>query len=72
VLAPVVVNIAFFHAFLAPGELGLALAILALEVFLAWSYRSAFRPMLARHALPDAASGASPAMPAAALGTGRT
>jgi uncharacterized membrane protein YphA (DoxX/SURF4 family) len=55
VLAPVVVNIVSFHAFLAPSGLPLAIVVLALEVFLAWSYRSAFRPMLGSGVQPDAA-----------------
>jgi uncharacterized membrane protein YphA (DoxX/SURF4 family) len=52
-LAPVVVNIVLFHAFLAPSGLGIPLVVLALEVFLAWSYRSAYRPMLRASASPD-------------------
>lgn len=47
-LAPVVVNIAAFHIFLAADGLALALVIVALELLLAWSYRAAFQPMLAR------------------------
>lgn len=50
VLAPVVVNIVAFHLFLAPAGLPLVLAILALEVYLAWSYRSAFAGVLASRA----------------------
>ena len=46
VLAPVVVNIVAFHAFLAPSGLALPLVIMAIELFLAWSYRAAFKPML--------------------------
>ena len=45
-IAPVIVNIFLFHAFLAPSGTGLAVVLLVLEVFLAWSYRAAFRPML--------------------------
>jgi uncharacterized membrane protein YphA (DoxX/SURF4 family) len=45
-LAPIVVNIVFFHAFLAPAGIVLPLIVLALELFLAWSYRDAYRPML--------------------------
>jgi hypothetical protein len=56
VLAPVIVNIVAFHAFLAPSGLPLALLVLALEVFLAYSYRSAFRPMLGANVAPDATS----------------
>jgi uncharacterized membrane protein YphA (DoxX/SURF4 family) len=53
VLAPVVVNIVAFHAFLAPSGLPLPIVVVALELFLAWSYRSAFRPLLVARAVPD-------------------
>jgi len=46
-LAPVVVNIVAFHAFLAPEGTALAVVILVLEIALAWAYRDAYRPMLA-------------------------
>ncbi len=46
VLAPIIVNIVGFHLFLAPGGLPIALAILAAELYLAWTYRAAFAPML--------------------------
>jgi len=46
-IAPVIVNIVAFHAALAPSGLGLALVLLALELYLAWTYRAAYRPMLA-------------------------
>ena len=49
-IAPIVVNIVAFHAFLAPSGLPLALVVLVLEVYLAWAYRSAYRPMLAMRA----------------------
>ena len=45
-LAPVIVGITAFHVLLAPAGIGIALGFLALELFLAWSYRSAFAPML--------------------------
>ena len=51
-LAPVIVNIVAIHAFLAPSGVGMAVVILALELYLAWSYRSAFRPMLAARVGP--------------------
>lgn len=61
-LAPVVVNIVFFHAFLAPSGIVVPLIILALEIFLAWSYRSAYRPMLRARVSPDTADeGVAPA-----------
>lgn len=45
-LAPVIVNIVAFHTFLAPSGLAIPLVVLGLEVFLAWSHRSVYRPML--------------------------
>ncbi|WP_257455556.1 DoxX family protein [Archangium lipolyticum] len=51
-IAPVIVNIVAYHVFLAPDGTGMTLFILALEIYLAWSYRSAFRPMLAMRATP--------------------
>ncbi|HEU4579899.1 MAG TPA: DoxX family protein [Polyangiaceae bacterium] len=50
ILAPVLVNIVAFHAFLTPGDLGLPIALLCLELFLAWRYRGAYRPLLTRRA----------------------
>ena len=52
-LAPIIVNIVFFHAFLAPAGIALPLVVLALELFLAWSFRDVFRPMLAARAVPS-------------------
>ncbi|HLK91493.1 MAG TPA: DoxX family protein [Polyangia bacterium] len=46
VLAPIIVNIVGFHLFLAPGGLAVPLAVLAAELYLAWTYRAAFAPML--------------------------
>jgi uncharacterized membrane protein YphA (DoxX/SURF4 family) len=46
-IAPVIVNIIAFHAFLAPSGLPVAGVVLALELYLAWAYRMTFRPMLA-------------------------
>lgn len=48
--APFIVNSMAFHIFLEPSGLPPASVFLALELFLAWSYRAAFRPLLtARH-----------------------
>jgi uncharacterized membrane protein YphA (DoxX/SURF4 family) len=44
-LAPVVVNIAAFHLFLAPGGLGIAVLISVLEGVLAWQHRATFAPL---------------------------
>jgi hypothetical protein len=52
-LAPIIVGIVFFHVMLAPAGTAIAIAILALELFLAWSYRSAFLPMLRAKTAPD-------------------
>jgi uncharacterized membrane protein YphA (DoxX/SURF4 family) len=52
-LAPVVVNIILFHFFLAPSGLPIASVVLALELFLAWTHRAAFRSMLAFRSKPD-------------------
>ncbi|HYQ25680.1 MAG TPA: DoxX family protein [Polyangiaceae bacterium] len=59
VLAPVLVNIIAFHAFLAPAGLALPLVLLGLELYLARSYKAAFAPML--HARTEPHSGRAPA-----------
>ena len=54
VLAPVIVNITIMHLFLpsSAAEIGLAVLVTMLEIFLAWCYRSAFRQLIrARHEL---------------------
>lgn len=48
-LAPVLVNIIAFHAFLSPDGFAIPLVLVALELYLAWSYRDAYRPLLAAH-----------------------
>lgn len=60
-IAPVVVNIVAFHLFLAPAGLGLALAVLAAELTLAWAHRAAFAPLL-RAADPAAVRTLAPAL----------
>ena len=45
-IAPVIVNIFFFHLFVDRAGLGIALVVVALEVFLAYSQKESFRPML--------------------------
>jgi len=59
VLAPVLVNILAFHAFLAPAGLPLPLVLLGLELYLARSYKDAFAPMLRARNEPHGASPAS-------------
>jgi hypothetical protein len=51
-IAPVIVNILAFHAFLAPAGLALPLLLLTTELVLAWSYRDAFASMLKPKTLP--------------------
>jgi uncharacterized membrane protein YphA (DoxX/SURF4 family) len=52
-LAPIIVGIITFHLFLAPKGSGMAILVLVLELYLAWAYRSAFRPMLAMRVTPN-------------------
>ena len=54
ILAPVIVHIVEFHVFLAPAGLPLALVVAALELFLAWTHRWAYRPLFAPSELPSA------------------
>ncbi|RYZ08661.1 MAG: DoxX family protein [Myxococcales bacterium] len=46
VLAPIVLNIVLFHVFVAPAGLVLPLVIVALGVYLAYTERAVFAPML--------------------------
>jgi hypothetical protein len=52
VIAPVVVNIVAFHAFLEPAGLPLAFILVALLAYLGWAYREAFRPLLGMRVKP--------------------
>lgn len=45
-LAPFIVNSIAFHIFLEPTGRPVAFVVLALELYLAWVYRDAFRPIL--------------------------
>ena len=45
VLAPVIVNIFFFHLFLAPDGLVIATVVVVLELWLVWANRSKFAPL---------------------------
>jgi hypothetical protein len=57
VLAPIVVNIVAFHAFLAPSGMALPVVITALGVYLAYTERAVFAPLLqARSTEPVPAS----------------
>jgi uncharacterized membrane protein YphA (DoxX/SURF4 family) len=52
-IAPIVVNIFLFHSVLTPPN-PVAILVLALNVYLAWTYRDAYRPMLAAKVRPAA------------------
>jgi hypothetical protein len=52
-LAPVLVNIVAFHLFLAPAGLPIPIVLLAAELYLAWSYRDAYAPMLRARVEPS-------------------
>jgi len=54
ILAPIVVVIVLFHVFLDPAGMPIAILILVLEVFLAWSYRDSFKGVLNPRAKPTA------------------
>jgi hypothetical protein len=51
-LAPILVNINLFHIVYAPAGLPLTLGLVAIELYLAWVYRAAFRPMLQARVQP--------------------
>jgi hypothetical protein len=54
VMAPVILNIFLFHAFLAPGSmLILASALLVLDLLLIFSFRHYYQDALERRAIPD-------------------
>jgi hypothetical protein len=59
IVAPNVVNIVLFHSVLAPGGLPIALLVLCLELFTAWSYRNAYASMLHARTAPKASSTAA-------------
>jgi len=53
-LAPIVVGILTFHVAIAPSSIFPGVVVLAMELYLAWSYRAAFRPMLRAQVTPGA------------------
>ena len=54
-IAPVMVNIALVNFKLGPTPAGIAtsVVIIVLELYLAWAYRSSFRPLLTAKVTPD-------------------
>jgi uncharacterized membrane protein YphA (DoxX/SURF4 family) len=53
-LAPIIVGIITFHVTLQPETIGPGIVVLLMELYLAWSYRGAFRPMLRAKTTPGA------------------
>jgi hypothetical protein len=51
-IAPVIVNIFAFDTILAPSGAGIGAVVLCLELYLAWTYRKLYRPMLAMRTSP--------------------
>jgi uncharacterized membrane protein YphA (DoxX/SURF4 family) len=54
-IAPVLVNIALVNFKLGPtpAGVGTSIVIIVLELYLAWAYRSSFRPLLTAKVTPD-------------------
>ena len=55
-LAPIEIGILAFHGVFDPGGLAVPLVVIALTVYLAWSYRAAFAAMLRARVEPAAAA----------------
>ena len=53
-LAPIVVGILTFHVAMQPAGIIPGLVVLVMELYLAWAYREAFRPMLRAKTIPGA------------------
>ena len=51
-IAPIIVGIVTFHLFLAPATIGPGIVVLVMELFLAWTYRGAYLPMLKMRVTP--------------------
>lgn len=54
-IMPILVNIIAFHIFLEPSGTAPGAVLMLLELYLAWSYRHAYCPMLAARTTPGAA-----------------
>jgi len=57
-LAPILVGILTFHITMWPATIGPGIVVTLLELYLAWSYRNAFCPMLAAKVAPGEKCGA--------------
>lgn len=54
-LAPIEIGILAFHGVFEPSGLPIVVVLIALTIFLAWSYRAAFAPLLHARVEPTAA-----------------
>ena len=52
ILMPISVNILLFHLFLAPNNAAIGIIILVLHIYLAWNYRSYYKPLFQIKASP--------------------
>lgn len=53
-LAPIIVGIITFHIALQPATIAPGIVVTLMELYLAWAYRGAFRPMLRARTTPGA------------------
>ena len=53
-LAPIIVGILTFHIFMAPATIVPGIVVTVMELYLAWVYRSAVRPLLQAKTTPGA------------------
>ena len=53
-LAPIIVGIITYHVAMQPATIGPGIVVLLMELYLAWAYRGAFRPMLRMRTIPGA------------------
>jgi len=53
-LAPIIVGILTFHIAMQPATIGPGIVVTVMELYLAWAYRGAFRPMLRTKVSPGA------------------
>jgi len=53
-LAPIIVGILTFHIAMARATMGPGIVVAVMELYLAWAYRGAFRPMLSGKTSPGA------------------
>jgi len=51
-IMPILINIIAFHIFLQPSGIGPGAVLMALELYLAWTYRHVYCPMLAARVTP--------------------